>query len=179
MYYVTLDGFDTHSRQAPAHSALLRELSQSLDAFVRDLDKHGHGSRVLTMAFSEFCRRLAENASEGTDHGAAAPIFLAGSQVTSGLIGRQPSLSDLEDGDIKFHTDFRQVYATMLDKWLKIDSSAVLDGRFDHVAPDPNAGSTPAPRAPSHSLTSTWTATSTWSRPTPARDGRSVSASRT
>ena len=133
VYYVTLDGFDTHSRQAPAHSALLRELSQSLDAFVRDLDKHGHGSRVLTMAFSEFGRRLAENASEGTDHGAAAPIFLAGSQVTSGLIGRQPSLSDLEDGDIKFHTDFRQVYATVLDKWLKIDSSAVLDGRFDHV----------------------------------------------
>ena len=133
VYYVTLDGFDTHSRQAAAHSALLRELSLSLEAFVRDLDKHGHGKRVLTMAFSEFGRRLAENASEGTDHGAAAPLFLAGPQVKPGLIGRLPSLSDLEDGDVKFHTDFRQVYATVLDKWLKIDSSSVLDGRFDSL----------------------------------------------
>ena len=90
IYYVTLDGFDTHSRQAPAHTALLRELSGALDAFVRDLDEHGHGDRVLTMSYSEFGRRLQENASEGTDHGTAAPAFLAGNRVKSGLIGKQP-----------------------------------------------------------------------------------------
>lgn len=133
IYYVTLDGFDTHSRQAPAHEALLRELGGALDAFVRDLDEHGHGDRVLTMSFSEFGRRLQENASEGTDHGAAAPAFLAGNQVKSGLIGKPPSLRDLQDGDVKFHTDFRRVYATVLDQWLGVESTPILGGKFSPV----------------------------------------------
>lgn len=133
IYYVTLDGFDTHSRQAPAHEALLRELSGALDAFVRDLDEHGHGDRVLTMSFSEFGRRLQENASEGTDHGAAAPAFLAGNRVKSGLIGKHPSLHDLQDGDVKFHTDFRQVYAIVLDQWLGVESPPILGGKFSPV----------------------------------------------
>lgn len=134
IYYVTLDGFDTHSRQAAAHAVLLRELSGAIDAFVQDLDSHGHGDRVLTMSFSEFGRRLQENASEGTDHGAAAPVFLAGNQVTPGLIGRHPSLHDLQDGDIRFHTDFRQVYATVLDQWLGIESAPILGARFKAVS---------------------------------------------
>ncbi|MHC4877215.1 MAG: DUF1501 domain-containing protein [Planctomycetota bacterium] len=134
VYYVTLDGFDTHSRQAAAHAALLREFSSALDAFVQDLDQHGHGSRVLTLAFSEFGRRLQENASEGTDHGAAAPVFLAGNQVQPGLVGRHPSLSDLNDGDVRFHTDFRQIYATVLDNWLDVDSKSILGGEFTPVA---------------------------------------------
>ena len=133
IYYVTLDGFDTHSRQAPAHAALLRELSGALDAFVRDVDEHGHGDRVLTMSFSEFGRRLQENASEGTDHGAAAPAFLAGNRVKSGLIGKHPSLHDLQDGDVKFHTDFRQVYATVLDQWLGVESAPILGEKFTQV----------------------------------------------
>jgi uncharacterized protein (DUF1501 family) len=133
IYYVTLDGFDTHSRQAPVHAALLKELSSALDSFVRDLDKHGHGNRVLTMAFSEFGRRLKENASEGTDHGAAAPVFLAGKGVASGLHGKQPALHDLDDGDVKFHTDFRQVYATLLDGWLGVASAAILGDTFAPV----------------------------------------------
>jgi len=133
IYYVTLDGFDTHSRQAAAHEALLRELSGALDAFVRDMDEHGHGDRVLTMSFSEFGRRLQENASEGTDHGAAAPAFLAGNRVKSGLIGKHPSLHDLQDGDVKFHTDFRQLYATVLDQWLGVDSAPILGGKFTRV----------------------------------------------
>tara|TARA_R110002072_G_scaffold302615_1_gene486801 strand:+ start:70410 stop:71630 length:1221 start_codon:yes stop_codon:yes gene_type:complete len=133
IYYVTLDGFDTHSRQAPAHSALLRELSGALDAFVRDLDEHGHGDRVLTMSFSEFGRRLQENASEGTDHGAAAPAFLTGNRVKAGLIGKHPSLTNLHDGDVKFHTDFRQTYATVLDQWLRVDSVPILGGNFEPV----------------------------------------------
>jgi len=133
IYYVTLDGFDTHSRQAAAHEPLLRELSGALDAFVRDLDEHGHGDRVLTMSFSEFGRRLQENASEGTDHGAAAPAFFAGNRVNSGLIGKHPSLHDLQDGDVKFHTDFRQVYATVLDQWLGVESAQILGDRFSPV----------------------------------------------
>lgn len=134
IYYVTLDGFDTHSRQGAAHAALLRELSQALDAFVRDVDEHGHGNRVLTLTFSEFGRRLKENASEGTDHGAAAPVFLAGNGVKPGLIGKHPSLGNLEDGDVKFHTDFRQIYATVLEGWLGVESGTILDGKFKAVA---------------------------------------------
>ncbi|MDG2358832.1 MAG: DUF1501 domain-containing protein [Planctomycetaceae bacterium] len=133
IYYVTLDGFDTHSRQAPAHAALLRELSGALESFVTDLNEHGHGDRVLTMSFSEFGRRLKENASEGTDHGAAAPVFLAGNRVAPGLIGKHPSLTDLQDGDVKFHTNFRQVYATILDKWLGVESAPILGGKFASV----------------------------------------------
>ena len=85
------------------------------------------------MAFSEFGRRLKENASEGTDHGAAAPVFLAGNRVKPGLIGKHPSLHDLQDGDVKFHTDFRQIYATVLDQWLKVESAPILGGKFAPV----------------------------------------------
>lgn len=130
VYYVELDGFDTHSQQAAAHAALLRQLSDAVRAFVDDVAHHGHGDRTLVMSFSEFGRRVAENASGGTDHGAAAPMFLAGSPVRAGLVGEHPSLDDLEDGDVKFHTDFRQVYATLLDRWLGWSSKAVLGGEF-------------------------------------------------
>jgi uncharacterized protein (DUF1501 family) len=126
VYYVTLDGFDTHSQQADAHTALLGQFSGAVHAFVRDVTEHGHGKRVLVAAFSEFGRRVAENASAGTDHGAAAPMFLAGGRVKPGLIGAHPSLADLEDGDVKFHTDFRQVYAAILEKWLGWPSAPVL-----------------------------------------------------
>jgi uncharacterized protein (DUF1501 family) len=85
------------------------------------------------MCFSEFGRRVNENASEGTDHGTAGPVFLAGSSVKPGLIGKHPSLSSLKDGDLQYHTDFRQVYATILERWLKTDSERVLKGRFQPV----------------------------------------------
>jgi len=134
IYYVTLDGFDTHARQTQAHAALLREFSSALESFVRDLDEHGHGHRVLTVAFSEFGRRLQENASEGTDHGAAAPVFVAGNSVNSGLIGRHPVLKVLQDGDLKFHTDFRRIYAMALEHWLGIDSTSILAGSFKPVS---------------------------------------------
>jgi len=130
VYYVTLDGFDTHSQQAPAHTALLGQLGGAVSAFLQDIAHHGHAERVLVMAFSEFGRRVQENASEGTDHGAAAPMFLAGKKVRAGLIGQHPSLSDLDDGDLKFHTDFRQVYATLLERWLGWPSQDVLGGEF-------------------------------------------------
>lgn len=134
IYYVALDGFDTHANQLEAHAALLQEFSASVEAFVHDLAARGHAERVLVLAFSEFGRRVAENASAGTDHGTAAPVFLAGGAVQAGLIGEHPSLADLDqEGDIKFHTDFRQVYAEILDRWLGCDSQAVLGRPFTHV----------------------------------------------
>lgn len=133
VYYVELDGFDTHSQQAAAHAALLQQLGGAVKAFVEDVEHHGHGERVLTMSFSEFGRRVAENASEGTDHGAAAPMFVAGSRVKAGLIGEHPDMDKLEDGDLKYHTDFRQVYATMLDHWLQWPSKAILEAEYSTI----------------------------------------------
>jgi uncharacterized protein (DUF1501 family) len=97
---------------------------------VRDINAHDNGDRVLVMSFSEFGRRVAENASDGTDHGTAGPIFLAGNKVKAGLIGEQPSLTDLDNGDLKHHTDFRQVYATVLEDWLACESESVLGGQY-------------------------------------------------
>jgi uncharacterized protein (DUF1501 family) len=131
IFYVEMDGFDTHARQADAHAALLRQLGDAASAFLRDVAARGQGDRVLLTAFSEFGRRVEENASAGTDHGAAAPMFVAGQAVRSGLIGPHPSLTDLDDGDLKHHTDFRQIYATILENWLHCPSAAILDGRFE------------------------------------------------
>jgi uncharacterized protein (DUF1501 family) len=132
VYYVTLDGFDTHAQQADAHSGLLREWSGALSSFVEELQTSDCAERVLTMTFSEFGRRVQENASEGTDHGAAAPMFLAG-PVKAGPFGDLPNLDDLNDGDIKFKIDFRQVYATVLDQWLGWDSQAVIGKAFESL----------------------------------------------
>ena len=133
VYYLDLDGFDTHANQGAAHAGLLAELSGAVAAFVNDLDAHGHGKRVMTMTFSEFGRRVRENASQGTDHGAAAPLFVAGGRVKTGLIGTHPSLTDLDEGDLKHTTDFRSVYAAVLEQWLGVASEPVLGGRFEPV----------------------------------------------
>jgi len=85
------------------------------------------------MSFSEFGRRVAENASEGTDHGAAAPMFLAGSKVRAGLVGEHPSLDELDDGDLKYQIDFRQVYATLLERWIGCSSKSVLGEDFESI----------------------------------------------
>lgn len=128
IYYVSLGGFDTHARQAPQHELLLSELAQSLAAFLRDVESKGQGERVLAITFSEFGRRLEENKSGGTDHGAAAPLFIAsaGSALRGGIVGAHPSLDDLDDGDLKHHTDFRRVYATVLGRWLGLESAPIL-----------------------------------------------------
>jgi uncharacterized protein (DUF1501 family) len=130
VYYVALDGWDTHSNQAAAHAGLLTQLGDALAAFVEDLAAHGHGQRVATLVFSEFGRRVKENASRGTDHGAAAPVFLAGGKVKAGLIGKHPPLDDLDDGDLKHHTDFRQIYAALLENWLGWPSAPILGDMF-------------------------------------------------
>src|SRR5262245_43224888 len=133
VYYVELDGFDTHAQQPAAHAALLQQFGDGVRAFIDDVAHHGHADRTLVMSFSEFGRRVAENASQGTDHGAAAPMFLAGTRVRAGLVGSHPDLDNLEDGDVKFHTDFRQVYATLLERWLGWSSKSVLGGEFNSI----------------------------------------------
>jgi uncharacterized protein (DUF1501 family) len=133
LYYTELGGFDTHSNQLGTHDGLLRELGDSLRAFLDDLSRSGDAGRVLVLVFSEFGRRLAENASGGTDHGTAAPVFLLGPGVAPGLHGPSPDLQDLADGDPKFAIDFRRVYATLLDRWLGCPSRAVLGEQFAHL----------------------------------------------
>jgi uncharacterized protein (DUF1501 family) len=130
IFFVSLGGFDTHSQQAGAHQALLGELSAAVKAFYDDLKGHGLHERVVLATYSEFGRRVKENGSLGTDHGAASQMFV----VTSGkggLYGAHPNLTDLDEGDLKFHTDFRSVYATLLEKWLDFASEPVLGSRFE------------------------------------------------
>jgi uncharacterized protein (DUF1501 family) len=131
IYYTQLGGFDTHANQLNTHANLLREVGDSLQAFVNDLGASRHGERVVVLVFSEFGRRLAENGSAGTDHGTAAPVLLLGRGVRPGPHGPNPNLRDLHDGDPQHAIDFRRVYATLLDQWLGGPAEAVLDGRFE------------------------------------------------
>lgn len=133
IFYVSLEGFDTHASQGPAHDALLADLSNSVSTFFQTLKGSGHDRRVRLMTFSEFGRRVKENGSHGTDHGAGSCLFVAGPSVKGGVVGPHPSLADLDDGDLKFHTDFRSVYATLLDDWLGCDSKAVLGASWNHL----------------------------------------------
>jgi uncharacterized protein (DUF1501 family) len=133
VYYVQIGGFDTHAQQANVHQTLLRAVSESVSTFVNDMIAHGFGERVLCLCFSEFGRRVNENASEGTDHGTAGPMFLAGTQVKAGLIGKHPRLDDLQDGDLKHQTDFRQVYAAVLRDWLSCDAESILKDAFKPI----------------------------------------------
>jgi uncharacterized protein (DUF1501 family) len=130
VYYVSQGGFDTHANQIPAHERLMGDLDAALSAFVADLKAQGNLGRVMVISFSEFGRRVAENASGGTDHGAAAPLFVLGGGVKPGLYGAYPSLTDLHDGDLKFSTDFRSVYATALERWLGVPSEVVLGKKY-------------------------------------------------
>jgi uncharacterized protein (DUF1501 family) len=130
IYYTQLGGFDTHANQVGTHFGLLREMGDALKAFLNDLTASGDARRVLVLVFSEFGRRLTENASGGTDHGTAAPVLLLGGGVRPGLQGPYPNLADLADGDPKHGIDFRQVYATVLDGWLACPSQAVLGEKF-------------------------------------------------
>ncbi|MCX7827030.1 MAG: DUF1501 domain-containing protein, partial [Verrucomicrobiae bacterium] len=128
-----IGGFDNHAGQAANHGALLRQLSESVAAFVDDLRRDKLLDRVLLMTFSEFGRTLAENGRRGTDHGAAQPIFLVGGRLKAGLIGAHPSLKPyaLDGGAPRVHTDFRRLYAAALDRWLGFDSRAILGQSFE------------------------------------------------
>lgn len=133
VYYISTGSFDTHAQQSRRHAVLLKDISDGLAAFQADLDQMGAGNRVLTLAFSEFGRRVHENANGGTDHGTASEMFVLGQSVKGGLYGAYPSLTDLDQGDLKFTTDFRSVYATVLDRWLGVSSEIVLGSRFEDL----------------------------------------------
>ena len=134
LYYVTYQGnsFDTHVQQADLHSRLLMYTADAVRGFMEDLKRLGRADDVAVMIFTEFGRRVEENGSLGTDHGTATPMFIVGKGVKGGFYGRHPSLTDLDDGNMKMTTDFRRVYATMIKEWLGYDDTeAVLKGRFD------------------------------------------------
>jgi uncharacterized protein (DUF1501 family) len=131
--YFSAGGFDTHARQAESHARLMKGFSDAVAAFQGEMERIGKADKVLVIAFSEFGRRVQENASLGTDHGAAAPLFLIGSRVKGGVYGPLPDLQNLDDGDVRFTQDFRGVYATALDQWLGGDSARILGSQFPHV----------------------------------------------
>lgn len=132
VYYLTQGGYDTHTNQVGTQQRLLTELGDGLRYFHDRLKADGLTDRVLLMTYSEFGRRVAENGSGGTDHGTAAPVFLVGGQVKGGVYGKLPSLSpgDLDQGDLRFQTDFRSIYATVLEKHLDVAAKPLLGRNF-------------------------------------------------
>ena len=135
VYYTTQEGFDTHAGQRYTHQDLLRRVSQAVAGFLTSLKTSKLDERVVVLLFSEFGRRLKENATNGTDHGAAAPVLLAGKPVKGGLIGPLPNLSKLDEaGDPKFTTDFRDVYATLLGRWLAVDPEPIVGRHHESIA---------------------------------------------
>jgi uncharacterized protein (DUF1501 family) len=128
--FASQDGYDTHANQLETHANLLEQLSSAFAAFRKDLAAQGVADQVVVMVFSEFGRRVDENASAGTDHGAASNVFLVGSKVQGGLVGKYPSLAELGEGDLIYNTDFRSVYATLLDRWLGCPAEKALGKSF-------------------------------------------------
>lgn len=134
VYFVRQGGYDTHSGQKPQHSRLMTELNAAVTAFYRDLKAQGNADRVLTVTFSEFGRRPEENASQGTDHGSAGPMFLFGPMVKPGVHGKHPSYEKFNPHNNFVHTtDFRNVYAAVLDRWLCVPSASILGETFSPV----------------------------------------------
>jgi uncharacterized protein (DUF1501 family) len=135
-YSVSLGGFDTHADERGTQQRLLTELDKALAPFVTRMRKTDRGRNTVVLVYSEFGRRVHANASQGTDHGTAGPAFVLGEKINGGFHGAQPSLADLDDGDLKETTDFRDIYATLLDHVLGTDPGPILDnhpGRLDHL----------------------------------------------
>jgi uncharacterized protein (DUF1501 family) len=132
IFYVSQGGYDTHTNQVNTHQRLLADLGDSVKAFTDDMKAQGNMPRVMLMTFSEFGRRVSDNANSGTDHGAAAPMFVIGERMKAGLLGQYPSLApgDLYQGDIKYSVDFRTVYASVLENWLHTRSEPILGRKF-------------------------------------------------
>ena len=126
VYSVSLGGFDTHADERGTQQRLLTEVDQAVSGFLTRMAGTDRGRGVVLMAYSEFGRRVAANANEGTDHGTAGPVFVAGAPVKGGFVGEQPSLTDLDNGDLKPTTDFRDVYATLLADVLNADPAPIL-----------------------------------------------------
>ncbi len=130
MYSVQLGGFDFHADEKAAQSALLGQLDAAISGFLTTMAAGPHGKDVVMVMYSEFGRRVAANGSQGTDHGTAGNIFVAGAAINGGMFGDQPSLTDLSMDDLKYNVDFRSVYATVLEGALGADADQVLGGTF-------------------------------------------------
>ena len=134
VYYVSLGSFDTHINQAGQQQRLFTEMNDAMTAFVKDLRENGRFNDVLITTFSEFGRRVSQNASGGTDHGTANNMFfISGGLKQRGLLNPLPDLNDLQDGDLKHKVDFKNVYATILKNWLNADDQKILGGRFEYL----------------------------------------------
>ncbi len=131
--YFSSGGFDTHARQTESHTRLLTNFSNAVSAFQKEMEASGKADKVIVLVFSEFGRRVAENGSQGTDHGAAGPMLLIGKRVKGGFHGPNPDLQNLANGDIRHTMDFRSVYAATLDNWIGGDSGVVLGQQFEHA----------------------------------------------
>jgi uncharacterized protein (DUF1501 family) len=134
VFYTVQSGYDTHAGQANTHFSLLFELAGAVKAFLDDLAATKLADRVVVLGFSEFGRRVAENSSSGTDHGTAGLVFLAGAGLRPGVHGKMPSLTDLVDGDPRITTDFRRVYASVLEQWLTLPSRPALGSAFEPMS---------------------------------------------
>ncbi len=135
VYYVSFGGFDTHSGQPNTQSRLLEGFSDSVEAFLQDLEQLGQADPVLMMTWSEFGRRVQENGSQGTDHGTAAPLFVIGHQIQGGLYGDYPSLTQLDSNkNLQYTVDYRSVYATVIENWLGTDEQTALGAHYDKLA---------------------------------------------
>jgi uncharacterized protein (DUF1501 family) len=134
VYYVSLGSFDTHINQGAQQQRLFTEMNEAISSFVKDLETNGRFNDVLITTFSEFGRRVSQNASGGTDHGTANNMFLIGGGLKQkGVLNPLPDLNDLMDGDIRHKVDFKNVYATILKNWLNADDEKILGKRFDHL----------------------------------------------
>ena len=132
IYYASLGGFDTHAQQRGKHKNLLTNYSEAVSAFVKDLKQNGLYDDTLIMTFSEFGRRVTQNAGNGTDHGTANNLFLMGGKLkNAGVYNSAPNLADLDDGDLKFEIDFRQIYAEVINDWLDGNANQILGQNFN------------------------------------------------
>lgn len=134
VYYVSLSGFDTHVNQVQQQGNLLKQYAEGMSAFLNDLKLQGKLEDTLVITFSEFGRRVEQNASNGTDHGTANNMFVFGGRLKKpGIFNRAPELTDLDNGDLKYQVDFREIYGTVLDKWLDMDNELILSRKFQNL----------------------------------------------
>jgi len=134
VYYVSLGSFDTHINQDGQQQRLFKEMNDAVTSFVKDLKANNRFDDVLLFTFSEFGRRVQQNASGGTDHGTANNMFLVGGGLKQkGLVNALPDLADLDEGDLKYKVDFKDVYATVLNKWLKADDVSILGRKYSYL----------------------------------------------
>ena len=134
IFYTQQPGYDTHANQGPVHGVLLEHLSQAIDDFYADLKEHDTSENVLIYLFTEFGRRVKDNGS-GTDHGAGGLAMAIGDPVKGGIYSEFPSMrpEDLEEGDLKYNIDFRGVYGTVAEKWLGLDATSIVGGKFEQL----------------------------------------------